>query len=124
MTPQELLLKAADHIEKYGLARGSWVADEFLDDEVAHITTMECPACAAGAMTVELTGGADFSPNYLVNPSQRETLQEALVLLAQQAGLSFDPNKLRLGGALDAVIDWSDNSAQGEVVSAMRAAAG
>lgn len=120
MTPQDLLRKAADHIEKYGQSVGHWIPNEYTT-ATGFPAIPECPACAGGAMALVVTNGLDFSPNFVRRPSERHTLEEALELLTRHLGL----NPLHdYGGNLDAVVEWSDSSTQEQVVAGLRAAAG
>jgi hypothetical protein len=112
MTPQEILLKAADHIEQYGLAKGTWV--HFVGDK--HLE--ECPSCAGGALTVVASGGGETSPS-LYRGENREVLDQAMSMLVDHLGLDHEAD----WQSLDYIIRWSDSSTQKEVVRTMRAAA-
>ena len=121
MTPQGLLLKAADHIERYGLIRGNWVPDRVADRWFKEAPQPDCPACVGGALAIEVSGGRDFSPNFVRRPSEKRTMERAIDLLLDHLypGAEADgPDPL------DYVIEWSDSTPQDEVVASLRAAAG
>lgn len=116
MKASELLDKAADHIEQYGLERDGWVEATWDDYSPA---PRECAACAGGALAIHLSGGRYFSPNFIELRSNRDTLDAATDYIVQYLGL---PTR-RAYANLDAVIEWNDASTQDEVVAGLRGAA-
>lgn len=116
MTPQEVLNRAADHIERYGLEKGHWIPDKFASGSGP--TTTECPACTGGALALAVSRGREFSPNFILRPSEKRTLDEAIDMLAR-----FIPEDIQGVTPLDRVIEWSDRSTQAHVVATLRAAA-
>lgn len=121
MTPQELLRRAADHIERYGKIEGRWIPDEAVG-EVGEPKSRDCPACAGGALAMIVSGYSTFSPNF-VSPPARRTMQQAIDLLVRE----LDPlgvERARDCPPLDWIIEWSDTHSTKEVVAGLRAAAG
>jgi len=113
MTPeQELLSKAADRIERVGLAKGTWVNTRVNGEERSPDVS---PCCTMGAISLELHPEI-ASPNFLPDP-YRSAARRAEALLVAQLGLASQPN-----GFAD-IVEWSDNHTQEEVVAALRSAA-
>jgi hypothetical protein len=109
MLTSEILDKAADTIERNGLAKGDWYDFGVQDD------SRECPVCALGAINV--AGGS--VPDGLLNGPRRA----AALALADRLGMRDDA--LSYGLAVTVGRDWNDlpGRTAEQVVAELRAAA-
>lgn len=98
VTPEvrNLLLRAAEHIETYGLNKQTWIPRMRGD----RINYSECPACIGGALAIEASGGRECSPNW-VSPVQLALVDDALQAVARTL-------RIAEGFALGGVTSWND----------------
>lgn len=112
MTPQELLLKAAEYMSERGHNKGTYF------NECGNV-------CAYGAMTLAVTEGAQADYAFSLNISSKFLVDQAAVLLAQ----TVDPNSLypndMINYAFDTITKYNDarNTTGEDVIRKMRQAA-
>lgn len=81
MTPKEILLKAAEVIER----RGHYKCWYCADDKNPH----EGPVCAVGALSDAIVGCPD--PICMVKPGQRDALEFVKLTLCEKLGVTSFP---------------------------------
>lgn len=121
---RELLLKAADHIETYGLHKGNW-ADEGYRAAYHETHYRFCPACAGGALAITISNGVRCSPNVIQLLSARYVLQRAEEILDNYLDLSAIGDDDMAVEPRGRIVKWNDQEEQtAETVSrALREAA-
>lgn len=112
-----VLLAAADRIEQYGFAQGSWTAP----NAQGLLLNNNCRTCVGGALTLAASHNTATSPITVSFSEGREVIYAAIEKLVSHLGLVRDPDAG--GDTLDLVINWNDEQSQEEVVAALRAAA-
>lgn len=110
----EILDKAADVIERNGLADGQWYRP------VGNKSPLDCPVCAGGALAV----AAGFFPTYASDNEPTGAFANAVGVLAERLGVFKEQYRTAQAVLLYGIAPWNDaDRTAEEVVRELRAAA-